>query len=139
MSDSPITDAVLEKISSHIGASSETLQKVKFGRGTVGKLAIVGVFAVASVSLATLRLNGALALFGIGAIVVITLAVLGLICYVVIARPELAVLEGTELVMYKQVTLGIKDTPVIVSAQPVLPVPGNTALLSDKSGEEESR
>jgi len=110
MADKSITDAVLDKISSHIGASSETLQKVKFGRGTVGKLAIIGVSSLAAISLAAVHLTGNQALIGIGAMVVITLSVLGLILYVVVYRPELAVLEGTELVMYKQVTLGMKGS-----------------------------
>jgi hypothetical protein len=136
MREPSITDVVLDKISSRVGASSETLQKVKFGRGTVGKIAIIAVFSLGAISVATFHLAGTQALIGIGALVLITLAVLALILYVVIFRPELAVLEGAELVMYKQVTLGMKETPHIPSARPILPVADITPLLHDAQSEE---
>jgi len=106
-----ITDVILGRISSHLGASAETLHKVKFGRGTVGKVALVAIFAIAAIGVSTYRLDGEVAIFGIGAVVVVTLSVLGLILYIVIERPELAVLEGMELVQYKQITLGAKNMP----------------------------
>jgi hypothetical protein len=133
-----ITDQILDKITARLGASSETLHKVKFGRGTVGKVAIIAVASLTAIGAATFHLEGTNALIGIGALVLITFAVLGIILYVVVARPELAVLEGTELLMYKQITLGIKDNPQIANSSdpPVLPVPIDRPQLSGDKDEQ---
>jgi len=101
-------DAVIENLSSRIGASSETVQKIKFGRGAVGKIAIIAVAAVTGLAAVGLRGGAAFTYFTLGSILVITLACLGLIFYIVCNRPELAVMEGAELVMYKHVQLAAK-------------------------------
>jgi hypothetical protein len=118
-----ITDAVVGKISAQLGTSSETLHKIKFGRGAVGKVAVIAVFAILGIAGVGLRLTGEGALLSIGAILFIVLCVLGVIVFVVIRQPELAVLEGTELVLYKQVTLAAKGSNLNRQLPPV-PDPG---------------
>jgi len=94
----------------------------------VGKVAIIAVFALGAISVGTYRLTGNAAIIGISAMVLVTLAVLGLILYIVIVRPELAVLEGTELVLYKQITLGAKD--MLPPAENVSSIAGPVALAT---------
>jgi hypothetical protein len=111
MTDDPsITDTILRGISSRLGTSAQTIQKIKFGRGAVGKIAIVAVFALSGVAVIGTRLSGDSAiLVGIGAIVLIALAVLIVMLVVILKRPEMAVLEGMEVVHYKHLTIGAKD------------------------------
>jgi len=117
--DSSITDVVLGKISEKFG-SSETLQKIKFGRGAVGKIAVIAVAGTAALAIASLRLTPEGAVFAIVVIGLVLVCSLGAVLFVVHKQPELAVLEGMELVRYKQVTIGGHEyAPEVLS----LPVP----------------
>lgn len=121
--DKSIADAVSEKLSAYVGSSADSLHKVKFGRGAVGKIAVIIAVALIALGSIGVRVGGTGGLVVGGGIVLVTLAGLGVILYIVMARPELAVLEGTELVMYKHVTtLAAKGIPEI-PASPVIPDP----------------
>ena len=125
-----ITDAILEKLSSQLGASSETLHKIKFGRGVVGKIAVVAVFALGAIAVASVHVSPNGALIAIGAVVLLSFFVLSAILLVVMKQPELALLEGAELVMYKHMALGVKGGPPLAgdSGQPVAPTPPQDSL-----------
>lgn len=145
--DKPIADLIAERLSAYVGASADTLHKVKFGRGAVGKIAVIIAIAVMALGAVAVRIGGSAALVIAGGLVLVTLAGLGVIFYIVIARPELAVLEGAELVMYKHVTLGAKGMPPIAmdafpSTFPVMQIPdGSEApkLLTQQEDLEESK
>jgi hypothetical protein len=129
-----VTDAVLNKISEKVG-SSESLQKIKFGRGTVGKIAVITVFCLVALAAPSLRLSPSGAVFAVAVMLTVFLCSLGAILFVVCKQPELAVLEGMELVRYKQVTIGSKDyTPERLQ----LPIPDPQPSLED-GGEEGGR
>lgn len=103
----------------------------------MGKVALIAVFSVAAISLSTYRLTGNAALAGIAAIVLVTLAVLGVIFYIVVRRPELAVMEGMELVQYQQITLGAKGiSPPPIESAPNIAGPVGSAALDQKSEEQ---
>lgn len=125
MEDRSITDVVLEKIYSQLGASSETLHKIKFGRGVVGKIAVVAVFALCAIAVASVHVSENGALIAIGAVVLLAIVVLAAILFVVTKQPELALLEGAELVMYKHMALGVKGGPPLAGdgGQPIAPAP----------------
>jgi hypothetical protein len=106
--DRPIVDIVWDKISSRLGGTSETVQKIRFGRGAVGKICVITFASITAIAGMALRLGASAIYVGIGAVVVIALGSFALIFYIVCKRPELAVLEGTELVMYQHVTMGAK-------------------------------
>jgi hypothetical protein len=101
-------DAVWENVNSRLGVTSDTVQKIKFGRGAVGKISIVAVASVTGIAAVGLRGGANFIYMAMGSIVLITLACLGLIFYIICNRPELAVMEGAELVMYKHVQLAAK-------------------------------
>ena len=112
------------------GASSETLHKIKFGRGVVGKIAVVAVFALGAIAVASVHVSPNGALIAIGAVVLLSFFVLSAILLVVMKQPELALLEGAELVMYKHMALGVKGGPPLAgdSGQPVAPTPPQDSL-----------
>jgi len=71
-----ITDQVLAKIASHLGGSAETLQKIKFGSGAVGKISLLAIVAIIAVGVAASRLSGNSILWAIAAIVLISISML---------------------------------------------------------------
>jgi hypothetical protein len=101
-----ITDAILTRLSQ---SSSESLHKIKFGSGAVGKITLAAVFAFLAIGASAFKMGASGAVVGVIAIVLIFLAMLAAIIYIVQKQPELAVLEGMELVRYKQITIGAKD------------------------------
>jgi hypothetical protein len=124
--DTSLVDALWEKVSARLGVSSETVQKIKFGRGAAGKIAIIAVTAFAAIAAMALRMGASAVYVGIGAVVIVALGSFGLIFYIVSKRPELAVMEGAELVMYQHVTLRAKGRPSYApDASPVI-LPGTS-------------
>lgn len=128
MSDkSKITDAVLDRISEKFG-SSETLHSIKFGRGAVGKIAVISAFCFVALGGTSFRLDANGAMLAVGVIGVVFLCAVGAVVLIIHKQPELAVLEGMELVRYKQVTIGAKGyTPETLT----LPVPDPKPALTD--------
>lgn len=134
--DKPIAEIIAERLSAHIGASADSLQKVKFGRGAVGKIAVITAIALLALAAIGVRLgtNGGL-LLGVG-VIVITIAALGVIFYILHARPELAVLEGAELIMYKHVSMAAKGITTLPDS-PVIPAPASNPPQLEPSQEPE--
>lgn len=127
-------DVVWEHISSHLGESSQTVQKIKFGQGAVGKIAVIAVFVVLALGGIGMRIGGMLALWTVGAILLATVLVLALIFYIVWKRPALAVMEGTELLQHQHSLLlaaskGQTPVPVIGNGRTE---PGLTAPPSEE-------
>jgi hypothetical protein len=130
----PGDDFNFEKIAKLVGLSSETHQKIKFG-GVVGRLTLLAVAGVVAIGYATAHTSPIGALIGIVAIVFIILCVVGLALYVVKTRPELAILEGTQVLRYRQLTIGAKGYSPDASLPPV-PDPGLPKLPPDEGGVE---
>ena len=121
-----VSDTVKEVVLSQLGVTSESLHKIKLGRGAVGKITVITAAALIAIGGVGLKLSdvGALPiLVAIGALVLIALAGLGCVLYVITKQPEIAVLEGAELVLYKQITLGVKGHPVLSPPTPVAETP----------------
>ncbi len=129
-----LKDVILE----HLGATGEYLQKIKLGRGAVGKIALVSIASVAAIAAVSLKLSTTASLLvAIAVLGIICLASLACIIFVLIRQPEMAVLEGAELVLYKQMTLGTKEQPALTGL--TVPVPEHALTESihkteDKSG-----
>ena len=104
--DKNIAETVLSKLSEF---SAESLHKIKFGSGAVGKISLAAIFAFLALAAATMKMGATGAVVDVVAIVVIFVSMVIAIIYIVQRQPELAVLEGMELVRYKQVTIGAKD------------------------------
>jgi hypothetical protein len=115
-----------DKIAELVGLSSESHQRIKFG-GVVGRLVPIAVAAVLAIGYATGHTGPNGAFFGMIAIVVIVLAVVGLALYVIATKPELAILEGLNVVRYKQLTIGAKNYSPGTELPPV-PDPGLPGL-----------
>jgi hypothetical protein len=130
LADKPsITDTVLDKISERIG-SSESLQRIKFGRGAVGKIAVVAVACAVATGAVAFHISPTGELAVLGVIGIIFIGSILAILRVIDKQPELAVLEGMELVRYKQVTIGSKDYVPLLET---LPVPDPKLAIEIKS------
>jgi hypothetical protein len=136
-----VSDTVKEVVLSQLGVTSESLHKIKLGRGAVGKISVITAAALIAIGGVGLKLSDGGAfpiLVVIGALVLIALAGLGCVLYVITKQPEIAVLEGAELVLYKQITLGVKGQPVLSPPTPVAEAPNLPEDDSSPSQGEES-
>jgi hypothetical protein len=127
-----LTDTIREALLGQLGVSSESLQKIKLGRGAVGKITVISVVALTAIAAVGLKVSGTVPILAvIGVLGVLALAALGCVLFVIIREPELAVLEGAELVLYKHVTLGVKGSPPLLPGNP--PIPEPLVLPADES------
>jgi hypothetical protein len=92
----------------------EFLHKVKYG-GAVGKITALSVTALLVIAVAMISGWGKEALLfgGIGAVIVILLAAFWMIHRTLEKYPDLALMDGTEIVAYKKIELAAKNRPVL--------------------------
>jgi hypothetical protein len=112
---------IRDKLTEQLGLSADTVQKIKFGKGAAGKIAVVSVFAVLGIAALGFKLSGNTAI--LAAMGLIALVFVGAVCAVlgvIHKQPEMAVLEGAELVLYQQVTLAAKGIGVVQNVLPIL-------------------
>lgn len=107
MGDESLSDGLLSAVLTKVGAS-EYLQRFRFG-GVVGKLAMVGVICILVIGGVALKLSNQW--FLISAIAVVA----GVAVFIVIKvinfadrHPELALLEGADLLRWQQMQLEAK-------------------------------
>lgn len=104
----------------------------------MGRLVTLAAAAVVAIGYATGHATQNGALIGMIAIVVVVLIVAAVTLYVVATKPELAILEGTQVFRYKQLlTIGAKDYSPGNELPPV-PDPG-LPPLPPESGEGEGK
>jgi hypothetical protein len=127
----PLSDTIREALLGQLGINSESLQKIKLGRGAVGKITVISIAALIAIAGIGSKVSGTTSvLIVVGVLGFISLAALACILYVIIKQPEIAVLEGAELVLYKHVTLGAKGQPALAPGS--TPIPEPLALPSDE-------
>jgi hypothetical protein len=114
-----ILGRILSKIP-QLAASSEALQKIKFGSGAVSKLVWLGCVAVIAIALLARYLTQSGVLIALGAILLVVFVVIGVVVLLIFKKPEAAAMEGMELVYYTGLQLGAKG---ISPDQTVLPIP----------------
>lgn len=132
-----VREVLRDAIFQQLGVSSESLQKIKLGRGAVGKITVIAVAALTTVGLVGWRVSGNAAIMSVvGGLCLIALAALGCVLYVIVKQPDIAVLEGAELVLYKHVTLGAKGEPPIAIPAATIPNTLNAGDEQGKSGSE---
>jgi hypothetical protein len=92
----------------------EFLQKVKYG-GAVGKLAAITVAAliVVAVIMASAWNNERVHIGGLIVVVLLVLAAFWRIAKTLDKHPELALLDGTEIVTMKRLEMAAKNKPVL--------------------------
>jgi hypothetical protein len=126
-----IGDSIKEVLLTHLGVTSESLHRIKLGRGAVGKITVIAVAALIAIGAVGLKLSNAGFILAVVAILgIVALSGLACILYVIIKQPEMAVLEGAELVLYKQITLGVKGQPSLL---PQTPVPETSIVPESES------
>jgi hypothetical protein len=134
--DKSLTDMLREAFVAHLGATCESLHKIKLGRGAVGKIAVIAVAALVAIGAVALRLSTAASiLVAIIILGIICLASLGCVLYVLMKNPEMALLEGAELVLYQHITLGAKGQPPLAAAS--APITEPLALNAEARSEHE--
>ena len=118
-------DKVIERFT-----TGSSLQKIKFGRGVVGKLAGVAVVTVAGLSYISRNLPPEIAFKAVIVTGIVAILIVVGIVAVAFGKPELAVLEGMELVNWKRVTQVSKDyTPS--GELPPIPDPSEKPKLEE--------
>jgi hypothetical protein len=116
-----IWQGIRDKLAEQLGVSADTMQKIKFGKGTAGKITVISVSVVLGIAALGLKLSGNAAI--LTAMGLITLVFVGAVCAVlrvIHQQPAMAVLEGAELVLYQQVTLAAKGIGVVQNVLPIL-------------------
>jgi len=140
MSDGkPIADVLREAFIAHLGATGESLQKIKLGRGAVGKITVIAVASILAIAGVALKLSTtASILIAVAILGVVCLTALGCVLYVLVKRPEMALLEGAELVLYQHVALAAKGQPPLAVTGAPIPehlLPGTPQPSLDEPGE----
>jgi len=100
----------------------------------VGKLALLGVVAFICLAYMSRQLPSGQALVAFIIAAVTVLVVVGSILLIAFRRPELAVLEGTELIAYKRITQAAKDYN---PDRELPPIPDPSKQLEDGAKREE--
>jgi hypothetical protein len=119
-----LSDDLRDRLLAQLGITGESLQKIKLGRGAVGKITVISVVALIAIAGVGYKVSGTVALLAVvGLLALVFLCTLGCILYIAVKQPEIAVLEGAELVLYKHITLGIKGQPALAPAAAAMPEP----------------
>jgi hypothetical protein len=111
-----------------IGISAEALDRIRFGRGVIGRVTFVALAVFAILGIVADRVSGNYFLIGIGAAAaVLFLVFLFKVLDFAKKNPAIAVLDGAELITWRQLDLaakGIPNPPAAVS------LPDPDALLA---------
>jgi hypothetical protein len=100
--------------------AGESLHKLRLGRGFVGKLSVVAIAAIAAVAYVAAKAGGATLAWGaIVAVCLVFGAALWGTLWVISAHPELALMEGAELVMWQQLKTAVKGEPPFIDSVPI--------------------
>jgi len=104
----------IRKILEGSGFKVESIDRIKLARGVVGKVSYVAGAALLVLGALALRVDSA-ALFGIIAVaaVLLFLAYLVGILWFATKNPGLALLEGAELIQWRQMDMGLKGAESI--------------------------
>ena len=117
-----------------LGIAAESVERIRLGRGVVGKTSIVAISAMIVLGIVASRLKSDEFLFTIGLAVLI-----GFIIYFFTIlkfakeRPGEALLEGAELLVWKKYDLAAKDVPKIPESPSITDPKGRipTSLLDN--------
>ncbi|MBI4608959.1 MAG: hypothetical protein HY726_08125 [Candidatus Rokubacteria bacterium] len=102
----------IQKILEGLGFSGESLERVRLGRGVVGKTTYVALGALALLSIVAWRLNDPqllLVIAGVGALLFL-IYFIGILVFAN-RNPATALLEGAELLRWRQYDLAAKGLP----------------------------
>lgn len=119
---SELMDKVIERI-----GTAASLQRIKFGRGVVGKLAWIAVAALAAFAYMAPRLPQNMVFPTVIIAAVLIVLIVGSIVLIALKKPELAVTEGMEVVALKRTMIEAKDYSPGKELPPI-PDPGLPAL-----------
>jgi hypothetical protein len=104
----------IRKILEESGFKVEGLDRIRLARGVVGKSSYVAGAAMLVFAVLAMRVSG-VGLFAalIGATVVLFICYLIGILWFATKNPGLALLEGAELIQWRQMDMGVKGTPTL--------------------------
>jgi hypothetical protein len=118
------------KILEGLGISSESIQKIKLGRGIAGKLTNITIVVILVLGGISLKLNNWILL----AIAFLIITIVAIYCFNKILKiskdkPDIAILEGAEFLVYHKMKLGAKgiseiprlENPQLEPGSPDLP------------------
>jgi hypothetical protein len=127
--------ADLRDVFRSVGISGDSVDKIRLGRGVVGKSSYVAVVALAALAVVCTRLSDAhpwfLLFLGLMILVVFCLFLLGVLWFSY-RNPGVALLEGSELIQWRQIDLAVKG---VVVRSPGPAVSGEAGLELSKGSE----
>ncbi len=133
----------LDKFFQEVGLSSDRIQGLRLGKGIVGKLANIGIVAIIVLGAIALKFSDwRLLLVSFTAIFALAFFLLRKIIKMATDRPDIAILEGAEFLIYHQkFPLGAKGKVIDVQTSDSLPDPEKPKLPpageDDKEEKEE--
>ena len=114
----------IRKIADGAGLNVEAFDRIKLGRGLVGKSAYVAVAAVLVLGAVALRTSNVSILAAVIAAAVIVFLVFFLgVLQLAAKNPGAALLEGAELIQWRQMDMGIKGVETLPEGPNVEPPP----------------
>ena len=110
------------KIAEGVGINVEQFDRVKLGRGVVGKSAYIAAAAILVLAAVALRADGSFVLYAaIGACLIIFLVYFVGVLWFATKNPGAALLEGAELIQWRQMEMGLKGVDALPAAPNVEP------------------
>jgi len=121
-----------------VGIASESVGRIKLGRGIAGQLATITVVVVIVLGALAFRLNSLYAIIGFGAIIVL-FAIFSIrrILKFAYEHPDIAILEGAEFLIYHgKIQLGSK-TLLKPPKEAQIPTEEAVLVVEDKEEKEQ--
>jgi hypothetical protein len=114
----------IRKIAEGAGLNAEALDRIKLGRGIVGKSSYVAAAVVLVLGAVALRTSSValLAVVVVAAVVVFVLFFFGILWFAT-RNPGLALLEGAELIQWRQMDMGVKGATSVPQGPNTEPPP----------------
>lgn len=114
--------ADINKILEGVGLKTEAFDRIKLGRGVVGKVTYVVVTIVAALAIIALRTSDTLLLWGLlGSVVLVFLIYFAGVLSFASKNPGVSLLEGAELIQWRQMDMGIKGAETLPMAPNIEP------------------
>jgi hypothetical protein len=104
-------------------ARIQTLGHIRLARGVVGKTSVVAGIALLVLGSIAWRINAQLLLVMTGAVLLAFFAYLAAVLWFAHRHPEQALLEGAEIIQYREQEMAAKGAPMLPRSAPTTPPP----------------
>ncbi len=114
----------LQETLSKIGVSAESLDRIRLAHGVVGKSSYVAVFSILALAVVAYNLRDPTYLIVVACLLLVLFgSYFAGVLWFAHANPGTALLEGAELIKWRQLDMGIKGEPHITPQPNISPPP----------------